>query len=52
MQCDIFTAAITYLNIPDFLKYFYSIEWEIPECVQLMLKDEHDDRFTVYRPKI
>ena len=51
MQCDLFIAAINHLNIPQFLEAFFSIEWEAPEYVQLMLKDEHDDRFTVYTPK-
>ena len=52
MQSDIFIAAINYLNIPDFLNAFYEIKWEAPESVQLMLKDEHDERFCIYAPRI
>jgi len=50
MQCDLFIAAINALPISDFLETFYQIEWEYPEKAQLMLKDEHDDVFTIYRP--
>jgi len=52
MQCDLFIAAINHLNIPKFLKEFYKINWEAPEYVQLMLKDEHDERFSTYEPQI
>ena len=51
MQCDLFIAAINHLNIPEFLKAFHEIEWEAPEYIQLMLKDEHDERFKIYVPK-
>jgi hypothetical protein len=50
MQCDVFIAAINYLDIPAFLKAFHSITWECPESVQLMIKGEDDDLFTIYRP--
>ena len=52
MQCDLFIAAINHLDIPAFLDAFYRINWEAPEYVQLMMKDEHDERFKVYVPKI
>lgn len=52
MQCDLFIAAINHLNIPEFLDAFNHIKWEGPEYVQLMLKDEHDERFKTYEPKI
>ncbi len=52
VQCDVFMAAINYLNIDEFVKHFHTISWECPECVQLMLKGEHDDKFTIYEPQI
>ena len=52
MGCDVFMAGINHLNTDEFLEAFYSIQWEAPEYVQLMLKDEHDERFTTYEPKI
>lgn len=48
IQCDIFLAAINYLDIDGFVAAFRSIRWHMPECAQLMIKDEHDDLFTVY----
>lgn len=52
VQCDVFMAAINYLNIPLFVEHFYSVKWSYPELVQLMIKDEHDEKFTIYEPKI
>jgi hypothetical protein len=49
VQADVFMAAINYLDIPAFVAAFKSVHWEIPECAQLLIKDEHDDRFTEYR---
>lgn len=50
MQCDVFITAINYLDHEEFLAAFHAIQWASPECVQLMMKGEHDDLFTVYRP--
>lgn len=50
MQCDLFIAAINHLDISAFLNAFREVEWEAPEYVQLMLKDEHDEGFTIYKP--
>ncbi len=52
MQCDVFMAAINYLDIDEFVEWFHGIEWEYPESVQLLIKDEHDDQFSMYTPKI
>ncbi len=52
MGCDVFMAAINHLNMAEFLKAFYAIQWEAPEYVQLLLKDEHDERFSIYEPQI
>ncbi len=50
MQCDVFAGAINHLYIEKFLDHFKKIEWENPECVQLLIKDEHEDIFTIYTP--
>ncbi len=52
MQCDVFMAAINYMDIDAFVEWFNGIEWEYPESVQLLIKDECDDLFAVYVPKI
>lgn len=51
MQCDVFMTAINYLDIPALVDFFYEIKWEMPECVQLLIKDEHDDIFKIYTPR-
>lgn len=48
MQCDVFLAAVNYLHIDEFVAAFRAIPWDHPERTQLMLKDEHDDRFAIY----
>lgn len=48
MQCDVYMGAFNNLDIDDFLEVFDSIEWEEPECVQLLVKGEHEDLFTIY----
>ena len=50
MRCDVFMAAINHLDVLGFLKCFYSIEWDSPECVQLMIKQEQEDIFTAHVP--
>lgn len=51
MQCDVFITAINYLNIEGFVEAFRAIPWGMPDCVQLLIKDEHDERFTVHLPE-
>ena len=50
MQCDVFMAAENHLDQQAFLKRFHAVKWESPERVQLLLKGEHDERFTLYHP--
>lgn len=50
MQCDVFMAAINYLDHGALLAHLEAISWETPECVQLMLKGEEEDRFSIFRP--
>jgi len=51
LQCDVFVAAVNYLDTDEFMRLFYAIEWQYPNHLQLMLKEEHDDIFTVYNYK-
>jgi hypothetical protein len=52
MTCDIFMAAIDYLNRDELLRIFYTIEWQRPEQVQLLLKGPQDNVFQLYCPKM
>jgi hypothetical protein len=50
MQCDVFAAAVNYLDQDDLITALNGVPWDMPESVQLMLKDEHDDTFRIMRP--
>ena len=49
-QARVYLVAINYLDIPKFLEVFHSIRWGLPDFVTLMIYDDHDDGFAVYRP--
>jgi len=51
MQCNIFMAAINYLDIEKMISWFKNTKWEYPKCAQLLYKDEYDDRFTLIHYK-
>lgn len=51
MQANVFGTAINYCDIPALVAAFRAIKWEYPESAQLLVKDEHDDTFTMYRPE-
>ena len=46
-----FVTAVNYLDIDEFMRLFYDIEWQYPDCLQLMLKEERDELFTVHNYK-
>ena len=49
VQCDVFVGAINYLDEKGLIAAFRGVQWESPDCAQLMLKGEQKDRFTVYQ---
>jgi hypothetical protein len=48
---DVFMAAVNYLEPEKFLSAFYAIKWDNPQRVQLLIRHEADNDFTVYTPK-
>ena len=52
MSCDVFIAAIDYLNIPEFIEQFHKIDWEKPKEALLMIKTEGQASFTLYQAKV
>jgi hypothetical protein len=49
MQREIYMAAINYLNVESFLDIFNSTKSDNQhQCIQLLLKDEHDEKFTLH----
>ncbi|GAM66940.1 hypothetical protein JCM19236_3270 [Vibrio sp. JCM 19236] len=51
MSCDVFIAAVDYLDIDAFIELFHTVPWEKPQEVQLMIRTEGEDRFKIYTPK-
>ena len=52
LSCDVFIAAIDYLNIPEFIEQFHKVDWEKPKEAQLMIKTEGQASFTLYQAKV
>ena len=50
MQCDVLMSAMNALTVePDeIVAWFHGIKLHAPECAQLLLKEEHEDVFTVH----
>lgn len=48
MQADVFGVSVNYCDTEAVIEKFRSIAWEYPERAQLLVKEEDDDRFTVY----
>lgn len=45
LESIIFIGAYNYLDTVSFVKHLKLINWEYPESVQLIIKDEDEDRF-------
>ena len=50
MQCDIFMCATGVLDTAGLIELFNHIKWQDPDAVQLMLKQGHDDAFSIHTP--
>ena len=50
MTCDVFVAAVDYLNVEEFITLFNQVKWEKPEQAQLLIRTEGDRVFTSYQP--
>lgn len=47
-QVPVYAAGFNYLDIRKFIEHVRSISWERPDRVQIFIKDEEDDVFTVH----
>ena len=48
MNNNVYLAGINHLDADGLLKAFRDAPWNEPECVQLMLKKEEDNLYTMY----
>ena len=49
MTCDIFIAAVDYLDAKKLIEAFNEIPWQRPDQVQLLLKHSTEETFREYR---
>lgn len=50
MECDVFLVAINNLDMPELLVEFHGMGWEWPEQVQLMIKGQEEEFFSIHTP--
>ena len=50
MSCDVFMAAVDYLDVEAFIVKFSSVKWDKPNEALLMVKTENDKSFVIYHP--
>ncbi len=47
LKCEIMIGAINWLDVTDLVKYLGGISWDAPECVQLIVQHQDDERFRI-----
>ncbi|HUX47420.1 MAG TPA: hypothetical protein VMV58_05345 [Desulfosporosinus sp.] len=47
MEARLYLAAFNHFNEKEFISQLKSIDWECPEKVQLIIKRENDEKFSV-----
>ena len=52
MQCDVLMGAFNYMNVDEFITYLNSLNWDNLYGIQLLIKDEHDERFSFWECKL
>ena len=47
IETNLFLGAYNHLDVDGLINHLKSIKWEDPEIVQLILKEEHDEKFKI-----
>ena len=47
LEVNIFIGAYNHLNLNDLIQHMSTIDWEEPEDVQVIVKEQNDDRFRI-----
>lgn len=47
MEANILLGAFNYFDIEDFRNYLRTIHWQSPELVQLIIKEQDDEKFKI-----
>lgn len=48
LETPLAIGAFNYFNLGGYLNFLRKLPWKRPESVQLILKDQEDDVFTIY----
>jgi len=51
MQANVYGGAFNFLKIDPFIEAVMNAKWNTPESVQLMIKDEEENWFTLHENK-
>jgi len=49
LETPLFVAAFNYFDIEDFLEFLSSLQWKEPENVQVFVKGQEENIFTLFR---
>jgi len=47
LECQLLIGAINYLDLNDFISYMRTIQFDFPESVQVIVKEEDDLKFRI-----
>ncbi|MEL6559483.1 MAG: hypothetical protein AAFQ94_14935 [Bacteroidota bacterium] len=47
LETNILIGAYNHLNLKDLIQHMSTIDWEEPEDVQVIVKEQNDDRFRI-----
>lgn len=50
-EASTYMAALNHVNLPDLISHIESIDWRYPEYVMVLIKDPHDEDFSIYKIK-
>lgn len=50
LETPLLIGAFNYLDIDGLLRHLAALPWQHPERVQLIVKDDNDDRFSILYP--
>lgn len=48
MEAVVYVGAFNFLDVDAFKRAVWALPWEEPESVQLLIKDQDDERFTLF----
>lgn len=50
LETPLFAAAFNYFNLENFCNFVRSLKWKHPNCVQIFIQEQEDDKFRLIEP--